>query len=199
MHPALYRSYQFFAAVKAGLPAWAGGLPRQLSPADTALMRSVLRAPAQQELFYRMPPNDRRHAIAVARMLQQTGHTESPLLQAALLHDVAKSIGQPIAHRVIIVLLNAFWPAGLRKLSSWPDIGDGSPVAGTQLRSIAGWRRPFVVHAHHPAIGADWARQAGCDPLAITLIFNHQQPPSDQPATATEKLQVALYRADNLN
>lgn len=187
MHPALYRSYQFFAAVKASLP-------RQLSPADTALMRAVLPAPAQQELFNRMPPNDRRHAIAVARTLQQAGHTEPALLQAALLHDVAKSIGQPILHRVAIVLFEAFWPAALRALSDWQQND-----ADSQIRGIVWWRRPFVVHAHHPAIGAAWAKQAGCDALAVTLILNHQQKPAAAPATAVEKLQAALYQADNLN
>ncbi|MCG3211029.1 MAG: hypothetical protein FOGNACKC_04666 [Anaerolineae bacterium] len=192
MHPALYRSYQFFAAVKASLP-------RQLSPADTALMRAVLPAPAQQELFNRMPPNDRRHAIAVARTLQQAGHTEPALLQAALLHDVAKSIGQPILHRVAIVLFEAFWPAALRALSDWQQNDAAPSFADSQIRGIVWWRRPFVVHAHHPAIGAAWAKRAGCDSLAVTLILNHQQKPAAAPATAVEKLQAALYQADNLN
>lgn len=192
MHPALYRSYQFFAAVKASLP-------RQLSPADTALMRAVLPAPAQQELFNRMPPNDRRHAIAVARTLQQAGHTEPALLQAALLHDVAKSIGQPIPHRVAIVLFEAFWPAALRALSDWQQNDAAPSFTDSQIRGIVWWRRPFVVHAHHPAIGAAWAKRAGCDSLAVTLILNHQQKPAAAPATAVEKLQAALYQADNLN
>jgi hypothetical protein len=206
MHPALYRSFQFFAAVKASLPAWAGGLPAELPPADAALMRSILRAPAQQALFNRMPPNDRRHAIAVAKTLQQDGHHKPVLLQAALLHDVAKSMGQPIPHRVAIVLLEAFWPAGLQKLSQWPGTNDELPKSDAasstvdlQIRAIGWWRRPFVVHAHHPPIGADWAARSACDPLAVELILRHQEKLAGPPASETDHLLAALQRADNLN
>jgi len=182
MHPALYRSYQFFAAVKASLP-------RQLSPADAALVQSVLPTAAQQQLFACMPSNDQRHAVAVARMLQQAGHTHPALLQAALLHDVAKSIGQPILHRVAIVLLAAFWPALLARLAA----------TEAHVLAVAWWRRPFVVHAHHPSIGAEWAGQANCLPLAVSLILRHQDKLAGPPATPADELLAALQWADNLN
>ena len=70
---------------------------------DEALIASILKTTAQRQLFARMPPNDRQHALAVVRALQQASHGGSVLLQAALLHDVAKSLGMPIFHRVAIV------------------------------------------------------------------------------------------------
>jgi hypothetical protein len=184
-HPALYRVYQFFVALKASLPTWAGGVKGGLSAEDETLVKSILPATAQQELFRRMPPTDQLHAIAVARTLQQAGHDDPALMQAALLHDVAKSLGQPIIHRVLIVLLEAFWPAGLEWVSA-------PGAAGW-------WRRPFVIHARHPAIGAEWAGEAGCEPLAVSLIARHQDELAPDLTETEEKLLAALQWADNLN
>ncbi len=188
----LYRAYQFFIALRAYLPGWAGGLRGDLPAADARLVTTILPAPAQQRLFERMSPNDRRHGIAVARTLQQAGHHQPALLQAALLHDVAKCLGQPLPHRVLIVLLEAFWPAGLARLSARSFQDD-------DLDHIAGWRRPFVVHAHHPALGAAWAAEAECHPVAVRLIARHQDGLDDEDSTEEARLLAALQRADNLN
>jgi hypothetical protein len=184
---ARYRVYQFFVALKAGLPTWAGGVRNGLTDNDKALVTTILTTPDQLHLFNRMPPNDQRHAIAVARTLQQLGHNENSLMQAALLHDAGKSIGQPIIHRVLIVLFEAFWPAALQWLSQ------DTPKT-LALERISWWRRPFVIHAHHPAIAATWAAQADCDPLAIDLIARHEESTNEE----NQRL-AALQRADNLN
>jgi hypothetical protein len=118
--------------------------------------------------------------------LQQAGYDNPALLQAALLHDVGKSLGQPIIHRVLIVLLEAFWPAMLERLSTSPA-------------RAGGWRRPFVVHAQHPAIGAEWAQSAGCDPLAVSLIARHQEILSPASTETEHELLAALQWADNSN
>jgi len=182
--PALYRVAQFLAAVKASLPAWAGGTSFPTSE-DLALIDSVLPAPSLQRLFYQMSPNDQRHALAVAHTLVQAGHSHPALLQAGLLHDAGKSLGQPIIHRVLIVLLEAFWPAALQRLSA---AGPGG-----------WWRRPFVVHAEHAAIGAAWAREAGCDLLAVRLIARHQDKLLAGSSGDEDRLLAALRWADNLN
>jgi hypothetical protein len=106
-------------------------------------------------------------------------------MQAALLHDVGKSMGQPIIHRVLIVLLEAFWPAALRRLSTPGNAG--------------WWRRPFVIHAQHPAVGATWAKEMGCEPLAVNLITRHEDAFIAESAGDAEKLLAALQWADNLN
>lgn len=183
-HPTLYRAAQFLAAVKTGLPAWAGGTAFPTGK-DLALIGSILPVPAQQQLFDRMPSNDQRHALAVARTLIQAGHDHPALLQAGLLHDVGKSLGQPIMHRVVIVLLEAFWPAVLQRLSA--------PGAG------GGWRRPFVVHAEHAATGATWAGEAGCDSLAVRLIARHEDQLQAEASSDENRLLAALQWADNLN
>jgi len=202
--PALYRAFQFFAAVKAALPPWAGGVKGELTTTDRALLASILTNSSQQRLFDRMPPNDRRHAIAVARTLREAGHSQPALLQAALLHDAGKSMGQPILHRVLIVLFEAFWPAALQRLSTL-----GSSDAGTHnspftihnslINNIPFWRRPFVIHAQHPAIGAAWAEAVDCEPLAIALIARHQDQLTGPPTNAIDELLAALQWADDLN
>ena len=117
IRPAFYRVSQFLAAVKACLPVWVRGARDSLTTEDGTLIRSSLTTLPQQQLFARMSPNDRRHALAVVYTLRQAGHHNPALVQAALLHDVGKSAGQPLIHRVLIVLLEAFWPAALQRLS----------------------------------------------------------------------------------
>ena len=59
-HPALYRVSQFFAAVRAGLPVFGQNGRAGLTPEEMALVTAILPEPAQQALFTRMSPNDRR-------------------------------------------------------------------------------------------------------------------------------------------
>jgi hypothetical protein len=153
-----------------------------------------------------MSPNDRRHAIAVARTLQYSGYNQPALMQAALLHDVAKSIGQPLIHRILIVLLKAFWPAALDRLAGRSTTQPGVLPQMTQHLSftiphpVSWWRRPFAVHAYHPEIGAVWAEEAQCDSLAIELIRRHQDRLADNVVRSPQQeLLAALQWADNLN
>ena len=198
MHSALYRVYQFFVALKAYLPLWAGGVSGQATVEDETWLRTILSTQAQQQLFARMAPNDQRHGLAVARTLQQAGHSQPALLQAALLHDVAKSLGQPILHRVLIVLLEAFWPAALSRLAGQVE-GQEPQMSQVeaQLRRRS-WRRPFIVHAYHPLIGATWAEAAGCEAGAVTLIRQHQEKLGRRPAPEQDLLAL-LQWADSLN
>ena len=191
MPSAIYRVYQFFMAVKASLPGWAGGDPGLQLVQDQAEVVTILITPAQQSLFKRMTSNDQRHALAVVRTLQQAGHDNPALIQAALLHDVGKSLGQPLVHRVLIVLFEAFWPAALRWLSRLNTT--------KQVAQIIWWRRPFVIHAQHPALGAEWAEVAGCDPVAVRLIARHQDRLAGRVEAEEERLLAALQWADNLN
>jgi hypothetical protein len=192
IHPALYRAYQFFAALKASLPRWVGGVRGELTTEDEVLFTSILKVPTQQQLFARMSPHDQRHALAVVRTLQAAGYHQTALMQAALLHDVGKSMGQPLIHRVLIVLLKAFWPAALRWLS-------GELAAHPSIQKVSWWRRPFVIHAQHPMIGATWAEEAACEPLAVHLIARHQEILGGESVSEEEKLLAALQWADDLN
>jgi hypothetical protein len=159
-----------------------------------------------------MSPNDQRHAIAVVRTLQQAGYHQPPLMQAALLHDVGKSIGQPLIHRVLIVLFNAFWPSALKWLSREAasqqtdtkytsrrlQLDYNAFTLQPSIQKAGWWRRPFVIHAQHPAISAAWAEETGCVPLAVRLIARHQDILAE-PTGEEENLLTALQWADDLN
>lgn len=171
-----YRATQFFSSVK---PTF--------SLEDWALVDRVLGENKQAlGLFYQMSAADRRHSLAVLKTLLSWGEDHPALYQAALLHDSAKAMGQPLFHRVTIVLLRIICPPLLSKLA---DASLG----------CARWRRPFVVHASHPQIGADWAEKAQCAPLTVTLIKTHHQKPAPQPQNLAEHLHLALYKADGMN
>lgn len=173
---ARYRAKQFFWALFA---ARTGD--------NFALATEILgHNPTALQLFRQMNNSDRRHAIAVAKTLLAEGYTDPQLLQAALLHDVAKSLGVSIFHRVLVVLLERCCPLWLNRLAAAP-------------LDCAGWRRPFVVSFRHPQIGAAWAKKAGCSPMVVQLIARHQQKPATHPVSTMEKLHAALYAADNQN
>jgi hypothetical protein len=174
-----YRSSQFFKAVG----AW-------VTDDERALVGSVLTVPAQQALFDRMPAADQRHAVDLLQSLRAEGHDHPALMQAALLHDVAKSgAGITVFHRVAAVLLQAFRPAWLAWLAR-----DAEP--GLSGWGVNVWRRPFARYVEHPAIGACWAEEAGCLPMAVSMIRRHQSPVLPSSDTLEDQLLRLLQAAD---
>ena len=169
---ACHRVGQFFRALTARVS------DEEVKRATRAL------TPEAQSLFLRQTTQDQRHALAVYRALRQAGDTDSHLLAAALLHDVGKAATWLSAvHRSIIVLLARFAPALLARLSRG---------------EARWWNRPFVVHAHHPQIGARWAEEVGCSPLTVALIRRHEEGPADG-QTEQDRLLAALRAADDAN
>jgi hypothetical protein len=164
-----YRVRQFVRAVA----AWA-------RPPDAAQVASIL-PPAALDLFAQMPPNDRRHGLAVMAALQATGHDDPDLLAAALLHDVGKAGALRLWHRVAVVLLRAAWPPLLERLAQ-----DDAP----------GWRYAFYVQRHHAQQGRQLALVAGCSPRTAELIARHEAPPGAFPG---DSLLAALQQADSAN
>jgi hypothetical protein len=145
----LYRASQFFKAA----------FPWQIGEDELRLARHYLPDRAFA-LFQTMPLGDQRHSLRILHTLLARGYRATPLLQAALLHDVAKAhVG--LGHRTTVILLNAFSKSLLPRFAS-PD-----------KRS---WRYPFYLSLHHPDLGAEAAAQVGLDPRAVTLIRNHQSP-----------------------
>jgi len=171
---AIYRVRQFLRAAA----SW-------IRPAavDEDVLRRVL-PPQAVALFQAMPGYDRQHAMAVFQALGAAGHDEPDLLVAALLHDVGKS-GSGVAririwHRVATVLLRAFWPGAMERIS---QDRPGS------------WRRPFFVQQHHATLGAELVRAACCTPETVELIRRHEDACREGDST----LLAALQAADGLN
>jgi len=176
---AVYRARQFFEAVAAHLTP--------LSDVERAEAHAHLPG-AARGLFDAMPRNDQRHSLRVARMLKAAGYDDPALLQAALLHDVAKAEGElTIFHRVAVVLLKAFWPA-------WPERWRGRPAP---LRHSASY--PFWAHINHPERGAQLAAEAGCLPEAVKLIRFHQERIAAEDRSAFARQLAALQVADDDN
>ena len=66
-------------------------------------------------------------------------------------------------HRIAVVLLKVARPDWATRLTQTPV-----PARGNL-------RYPFWVLANHPQLGAELAAAAGCDPIAVTLIRQHQE------------------------
>ncbi len=166
---AAYRVQQFFRAMTA-----------PLATGELREVRQVL-TPAQWALFIHMSSADRRHGLAVYRALQARGPQPADLLVAALLHDVGKAAAPPsLWVRVAVVLLERFAPRLLERLSR------GEPQ---------GWRRPFVTYRRHAQVGAEWAAQAGCSPLTVALIRQHEEPVG-RPESEEDRLLALLQEVD---
>jgi hypothetical protein len=148
-------------------------LTARVDPGEEARTRHLL-PDAAWPLFTGMPAADRRHALDVARRLLAGGQTDSDLLAAALLHDVAKGHRLRLWHRVAGVLLHAAAPRALERLAA-PD--------------EASWRYPFHLYLHHAALSAEAALRAGCGLRTADLIRGTTDP-------ADAALAAALIRAD---
>lgn len=161
---AIYRSRQFFGSVR----------PR----VDAALRDEAFRllGEPQRALFSSMTVRDQQHCLAVYRRLrasfQGKDHNDSDLLVAALLHDAGKG-RIALWQRVAYVLLAATAPRAIDRLAR-PGKGPG-------------WRQALHRCRHHPALGAELARDAGCSPDTVALIR--------EDASAGEAL-AALHAAD---
>ncbi len=175
-----YRVRQFLRALTA-----------RISEEELQQVAHIL-TPSSLTLFRSMATQDQRHGLDVYTSLQRAGHTHPDLLTAALLHDVGKSMARlPAWQRAIIVLLDSFAPGLLARLSQG---------------KTDGWRRPFVVHARHPEIGARRTQEVGCTPLTVALIRRHEETGSGCPGDVHVDAQVreaellaALQEADNAN
>jgi hypothetical protein len=165
----LYRAQQFFTALTA-----------RVSEADLAEADTIL-PPGARALFRRMPRDGQAHALRVLHELKRAGETQPALLAAALLHDVGKSAARvtPLT-RSIFVMLERLAPDRLARLSA------------------RGWRQPLVAQRDHPHVGAEWARQAGCDALTVALIAHHQDR-IDGVASEEERLLKVLQEVDGRN
>lgn len=180
---AIYRVRQFMSAL--------GAYVQPLKTDEQAEARAWLPERAWP-MFDAMPRNDQRHSLNVLRALRTAGHDKAALLQAALLHDAAKSGGGvTLFHRVAIVLLKAARP-------DWAE-----HAAQTPAPAHSSFLYPFWAHANHPQLGAEMAAAAGCDPLAVTLIRRHQETGGGSGARShegeTDCLLTALQAADDDN
>lgn len=157
--------------------------PGAPSAADEAWVATVLE-PSELLLFRRLPNHDRRHAIRVARRVEQTlgPLTDDRWLSAALLHDVGKyRAGLSVPGRAGATIVAAVVrPA---RLGRWSE--------------LEGRRGRIGAYARHGEIGGEEIRRAGGRPEAATWAAQHHHPESF--ATLEIPLEVvhALDAADN--
>lgn len=147
MSDPLYRVRQFLHSARA--------MP--LTGAEVERVCAVLKDDALA-LYQTMSAGDQRHSLNILNELSARGHTASPLLQAALLHDVAKrDVG--LVYRAGVIVFNKVSPRAVSRLAS------------ANPRS---WRYPFYLALHHPKLGAELAARAGVQEYALALIRAHQ-------------------------
>jgi len=138
--------------------------------------------PAELDLWREMSGPDRRHATGVARRTAATlgDAATRPVLAAALLHDVGKTVAHLGTYgRVIATLCAAITDEGTHAL--W--------VRGS------GFTRKVGLYLTYPALGADLLALAGSDELTIAWAREHHEPP--EAWTVPAEIGEALTEADD--
>jgi hypothetical protein len=156
-------------------------LPIGPEAADDAWARGQL-SETEQELWSRLGRVDRRHSVAVARRVESDlgERATRPVLAAALLHDVGKTI---------------------------PDLGPFGRVVATLSEMVAGaetahqWvqtkglTRRVGQYVLYPELGVDLLKMAGSDDLVVAWSREHHLPEEDW--TVPVDLGRALQSADD--
>jgi putative nucleotidyltransferase with HDIG domain len=121
--------------------------------------------PAQLELFKKLPPADKLHALEVFYKLLKNGESQPDLLTAALLHDIGKLYYHlnPL-ERAMVVVVSAWMPRFAQRLGAVPAQG---------WQTLPGWRKAFIVAENHASWGAELSSQAGASTVVEALIRQH--------------------------
>ena len=151
--------------------------------ADEAWAESQL-LEGERSLWRTMPSADRRHAVGVARRVDEAlgdgVDDRRPVLAAALLHDVGKTVsGLGTYGRVIATLSAAV--GGRDQAEAWS--------------TTRGFTRNVGLYLRHPELGADQLALAGSDPLTVAWAREHHLPAERW--TVPEELGQILKTADD--
>jgi hypothetical protein len=144
-----------------------------------------------------MPAADRRHAVGVARrvddvldddvleddlleddVLGNDRRERRAVLAAALLHDVGKTASGLSTYGRVIATLSAA-VGGRDQAEAWSE--------------TRGFTRRVGLYLRHPELGADQLSLAGSDPLTVAWTREHHLPPDrwTVPAAVGEILKAA--------
>jgi hypothetical protein len=120
---------------------------------------------AERELWDAMSGPDRRHSVAVARRVERAlGHEATrPVLAAALLHDVGKTVSGLRTYGRVVATLSAA-VGGHSMADHW---------AGKR-----GFTRKVGLYLMHDELGGDMLELAGSDPLTVAWAREHHWPES---------------------
>lgn len=137
---------------------------------------------SERTLWDRMSNPDRRHASRVARRVERALGDEAtdPVLAAALLHDVGKSVSDLRTYGRVIATLSAK-VAGREMAEAW-----------TQTR---GFTRRVGLYLEHPRLGGDLLAMAESDSLTEAWAREHHLPESEW--TVPVEVGRALKEADD--
>jgi hypothetical protein len=157
--------------------------PARLSPDEAGWAASQL-LPDERELWARLSPADRRHALGVARDVERRLGVEAtrPVLAAALLHDVGKIDADLGTYGRVMATLSG-------------TVIGRDPVMIHRWTLVRGFTRRVGLYLQHDRLGGDLLEMAGSDPLTVAWAREHHLPPDQW--TVPADIGAALKAADD--
>ncbi len=120
-----------------------------------------------QPLFFQMTRGEQIHSIRVCKALMAEGERDPDLLEAALLHDIGKTIYPlKIWERVWIVLTKE----GRENIQN-----SYRGISASSLKQYPWWKRAGIVAENHSEWGAQLLRGFQVNSQLIWLVQNHQE------------------------
>lgn len=149
--------------------------------ADDEWARSKM-LPGEVDLWRRMHRTDRRHAVGVARRVERALGNEAsrPVLAAALLHDVGKTVSGLRTYGRVVATLSGM-VAGREQAREW--------------KKSRGFVRRVGLYLLHDELGADLLAMAGSDPVTVHWAREHHRDPDAW--TLERHVAAALKAADD--
>ena len=162
---------RFFGSLRPGGPG----------RADTEWAEAQL-LDGERPLWRRMSGPDRRHAVRGAREVERAlGHEATrPVLAAALLHDVGKTVSALRTYGRVVATVSGFL-AGREQAREW--------------KKRRGFIRRVGLYLLHDELGADLLAMAGSDPLTVSWAREHHRPPEQW--TIDHRVASVLEAADD--
>lgn len=178
----LIRIKQFFSAISA-----------KLTKTDLDFINKYLNQ-EEKRLFFLLDLPTQKHSLNVTKTSfilakEYTNLDLNLLLKASLLHDIGKPSGEiKTWHRVIIVLINRFYPSLAKILA----LKDSRSIIKTLFPGLG---KAFYLQKNHPFLGGQIAKQNQLAPKIVKLIEEHHLPLTNNSCIELRLLQ----KADNLH
>jgi len=159
------------------------GMFSKYTKADRAFAQKYLNI-EEMALFNQLPGFEKKHAVVVAKKMQNAAHArreldERKLVRLGLLHDIGKVMEHnSILTKSILVIIRFLFPRTYGRLA---DAGKDNPRF-----------RRYYIHKHHGAVGAQILAKIGETSEILSIIAKHD--PRVEPFAPDDPVELKILQ-----